>query len=107
MHRLSPDEQRRAVIIVLALDRYLLGGGRDAPETQRAFEALTRVYRGPSTALIEQFQHACARGQQGQWMAAVRMALSQEFGPSVWVEVIQREALDKTTLDPSHLDHHE
>jgi hypothetical protein len=62
------------------------------------------VYRGPSTALLGQFQHACAIGQQGQWMAAVRMALSQEFGPSVWVEVIQREALEKTTLDPFQLD---
>jgi hypothetical protein len=104
MHRLSLDEQRRAVIIVLALDRYLLGGGREAAETRRAFEALTRVYRGPSKALLDQFQHACAMGRGGQWMAALRIALWQEFGPSVWGEVIQREAVEKTTVDPYQLD---
>lgn len=100
MRPLSRDEQREVLIAFLALERYLLNGGRDAAETHRAFTALTRVYRGPSETLLNRFRDVCSAAEEGTWMAQLRVALEAELDRSVWREMMEREQREKTTVDP-------
>ena len=100
MSALPRQRQREVVIALLALDRYLLNGGKEAEETTRAYAALTKAYRGPSTELLEQFNTVCSAEEQGQWMAQIRIALEQEIDLVVWREVLECERKEKTTVEP-------
>ena len=79
MTELPREEQHQVVIALLALERHLLNGGRDAVETQRDYEALRDAYRGPSQELLDRFVSVCPGSEEGIWMAEVRTALEQEL----------------------------
>ena len=100
MAALSNEEQREIVVALLALERHLLSGGKDAVETQRDYDALRQAYRGPSQALLDQFAEVCSGSEEGKWMVAVRTALEGELDPSAWREVLQRELAEQTTREP-------
>ena len=100
MPELSRDEQHQVIIALLAVERHLLNGGRDAVETQRDYTALRNAYRGPSQELLDRFPSVCSGSEEGTWMAALRTALERELDPSVWREVLEREQVDRSTEEP-------
>ena len=100
MAALSNEEQREVIIALLALERHLLNGGKDAVETRRDYEALRQAYRGPSQALLDGFAEVCSGQEEGRWMAAVRTAVERELDPSVWREVLERELSQRNTIEP-------
>ena len=100
MPKSTPDQQRDVIIALLALDRYLLNGGRHMDETRRAYAALRKAYRGPTDPLLDRFEQIASPRDEGEWMAEVRTALEQELDASVWQDVLQRERNEQFAAEP-------
>ena len=100
MTTLSRKAQRKVIIAFLALERYLLNGGRDAEETSAAYAALKQAYRGPSEPLVNRFADIGSGAEEGTWMAELRIALEGELDRGAWSEAAERELNDRTTVDP-------
>jgi len=96
-----PNHQREVVIAFQAMERYLTSGGIDAIETQDAFRALQRTYRGPSANVLDQFSSLNSPRQLGEWLARLRIALEAEIDGPTWTEVARREQMLRQTEEPA------
>ena len=94
------NDQREVVVAFLALERYITSGGLDAIETQDAFRALQRTYRGPSVSVVEQFSALNSPREMGEWLARLRVALEAEIDAAIWIEVARREQMLGQTEEP-------
>ena len=100
MPPLPSDQHQDVVIALLALERYLLSGGRATTEAQGAYAALRHTYRGPSEPLLNRFGELASAEEEGSWMAAVRLALEEELDSSAWRATTEQERTQKTTNEP-------
>jgi len=94
------NQQREVVIAFLALERYLTSGGVDAIETQDAFRALQRTYRGPSVNVLDRFSSLTSHRAAGEWLARLRVVLEGEIDAAIWIEVARREQVLGQTEEP-------
>lgn len=100
MDTLPSNHPREVVIAFLALERYITSGGLHAIETQNAFRALQRTYRGPSVSVLDQFSALNSPRELGEWLARLRVALEAEIDAAIWIEVARREQMLGQTEEP-------